>query len=55
MVKPNGQIRLCGHFKLSLNKFLKVEKFPLPKIENMLAALSNGSRFTKNGFKSSIF
>ena len=47
VVKPNGKIYLCGDFKVTVNKFLKVNKYTLPKIEDILATLGGGINFTK--------
>ncbi|XP_064470249.1 uncharacterized protein K02A2.6-like [Ornithodoros turicata] len=47
VVKTDGSIRLCGDYKASLNPCLETEVYPLPKIDEMLAALAGGKRFSK--------
>lgn len=47
VVKSDGTIRVCGDFKLTLNKCLEVDRFPLPKVEDLLAKLGGGEKFTK--------
>lgn len=47
VVKPDGSIRLCGDFKLTANQATELEQYPLPKIEDLFAQLSNGKTFTK--------
>ncbi|XP_071580257.1 uncharacterized protein [Temnothorax nylanderi] len=47
IVKGNGAIRLCGNFKVTLNKVLKVDQFPLPRVEEVLDVLRGGRVFTK--------
>lgn len=37
----DGKIRFSGDFKVTLIKFIKVEKHPLPMIKNMLATLGS--------------
>ena len=37
--KPNGKVRLCGDFKVSLNPHLIVDEHPLPKTEDILATI----------------
>lgn len=49
--KPDGSIRVCGDFSVTLNPCLKVERYPLPKIENILAKLSGSSYFSKIDLK----
>ena len=46
VVKRNGSIRICGDFKVTLNPQIMVDKYPIPKIEEMLANM-NGEKFTK--------
>ena len=45
--KPNGTIRLCGDFKMTINPVLKVDEYPLPKMDDIFAALGKGVFFSK--------
>ena len=45
--KKNGQLRVCGDFKVIVNPVLVVEKYPLPKPEALMTNLAGGSRFSK--------
>lgn len=45
--KKNGKVRICGDFKVTLNPQLNVDQYPLPKIEDIFASLSNGEHFSK--------
>ena len=47
VVKPDQCIRICGDFRLTVNQALETERYPLPKIEDILASLAGGERFTK--------
>ena len=40
-------LRLCGDFKLTVNKASKLDRYPIPKIEDLLSKLSGGKSFTK--------
>eukprot|EP00731_Ephydatia_muelleri_P017107 Em0010g205a len=50
VVKPDQSIRICGDFRLTVNQALETERYPLPKIEDILASLAGGERFTKIPF-----
>eukprot|EP00731_Ephydatia_muelleri_P035630 Em0143g4a len=45
--KPNGSLRICGDYKVTVNKYAKTEEYPLPRIEDLVAALWGGQEFTK--------
>ena len=40
-------IRLCGDFKVTINPELKVDQYPLFRIEDIFANLTAGEKFTK--------
>ena len=39
--KPNGNIRMCIDCKVTINKFIESEYYPLPKLEDIFASLAN--------------
>lgn len=47
ILKPNGEIRICGDYKVTLNKFLQDFHYPLPRIDEIFASLEGGELFTK--------
>nr|XP_024658736.1 uncharacterized protein K02A2.6-like [Maylandia zebra] len=45
--KKDGSVRLCGAFKVTLNSQLCVDKYLLPRIEDLFASLAGGQHFSK--------
>ena len=43
--KSNGKIRICGDFKLTLNPFIIIDKYPLHTIDEVFASLQGGHNF----------
>ncbi len=49
--KKDGQIRICGDFKVTVNSVLQIDQHPLPKPEDFFATLVGGRKFTKLDLK----
>ena len=48
VIKKDGTVRLCGNYKLPVTDTVaKLDTYPLPRIEDIFASLSNGKTFTK--------
>ena len=45
--KGDGRIRLCGDYKVTINPALEVDKYPLPKPNDLFATLAGGKKFSK--------
>lgn len=47
-LKPDKKtIRLCGDFRMTVNPVAKLDRYPVPKVEDLLATLAKGRIFTK--------
>ena len=47
IVKPDKTVRICGDFKVTVNPVSKLDRYPIPKIDDLLANLAGGEKFTK--------
>ena len=45
--KRDGSVRVCGDYKLTVNKVAKTEVYPIPRINEMFASLAGGLKFSK--------
>ncbi|KAJ8346503.1 hypothetical protein SKAU_G00279040 [Synaphobranchus kaupii] len=45
--KKDATVRLCDDFKVTINPALCVDKYPIPRIEDLFASLAGGQRFSK--------
>ncbi|XP_052814164.1 uncharacterized protein LOC128241260 [Mya arenaria] len=45
--KSTGDVMIKGYFKVTVNQALKVDKYPLPRVDDIFANLSQGQKFTK--------
>ena len=47
VTKPDQSLRLCGDYKVTVNKVLDVDQYPLPKPDDLFATLAGGDKFSK--------
>ena len=47
VLKPDNTVRICGDYKLTVNKVSKLEQYPIPRVDDLFASLSGGQKFTK--------
>ena len=43
-VKPDGQVRICGDYRLTVNRASRLEAYPIPQIDELFASMSGGCR-----------
>jgi hypothetical protein len=47
VMKPNDKVRICGDYNLTVNQVSKLDNYPIPKTEDLLAEIGPGIHFTK--------
>ncbi len=47
VLKDDGAVRICGDYRVTINGAMKVDTYPLPRIEELFAAMSGGVLLTK--------
>ena len=45
--KEDGSLRVCGDYKMTVNKWADVDQYPLPNTEDLFATLAGGQVFSK--------
>ncbi|XP_052749773.1 uncharacterized protein K02A2.6-like [Galleria mellonella] len=51
VVKPNGQIRICGDYRVTINPALITHLHPVPLFDQLRQQLANGEKFSKIDLK----
>ena len=46
VLKASGDIRICGDYKVTINQAVKVDKYPIPNIDDLFTKVSGGQLFT---------
>ena len=54
VIKTDQLIRLCGDYKMTVDKCTNLDSYPIPKIEDLYTKLSQGRKFTKLDFRSAF-
>lgn len=51
IIKPDGTVRICGDYKVTVNEKIITARHPLPRIEHLIANLQGGVFFSKIDLK----
>ncbi len=51
--RDTKDVRLCAEFKVTISPVIREDKFPLPRVEDILAKMAGGKRFSKIDLKNS--
>lgn len=47
VMKPDGSIRICGDYKVTVNQASRADTYPIPRIDELFTKLAGGECFTK--------
>lgn len=47
VLKSDGTVRICGDYKITLNPVIELDRYPLPRIEDLFTKLQGGQTFSK--------
>ena len=47
VLKDDGRVQVCGDYKVTVNRAAKVDKYPIPRIDELFTSLSGGKTFSK--------
>ena len=50
--KPGGNIRICADFKVTVNRYVKRQSYPLPTTDELFSSLLKGESYTKHTARS---
>ena len=43
VAKSDSRIRICGDYMIMVNRAMRLEKYPIPRIEELFTSLAGGS------------
>ena len=46
VLKSTGAVRICGDYKVTINRAVKVDKYPIPNVSDLFTQLSGGTVYT---------
>ena len=46
-MKSDGGVRICGDYKVTINKAARLDKYPIPRIDELFTSLAGGKMFSK--------
>ena len=47
VLKPDDTVRICGDYKLTVNKATQIDPYPIPRLEDLFTALGGGQFYSK--------
>ena len=47
IVKGDGQVCICGDYRLTVNQVSQLDTYPLPKVDDLFTCMLGGQSFTK--------
>ena len=47
VLKRDGSMRICGDYKVTVNRAAKLDAYPIPRIDDLFASLTGGKKFSK--------
>lgn len=47
VLKKDGSVRICGDFKVTVNPYIEIDQYPLPRINELFVKLQGGVHFSK--------
>lgn len=47
ILKTDSTVRICGDYKVTINPWLEVDQYPLPKTQDLFKKLTGGETLTK--------
>lgn len=50
VLKNDGNIRICGDYKVTINPLIKIDRYPIPRVADLFAKIEGGKFFSKIDF-----